>query len=186
MGYSRSKKTIDRVRPVLDLLSENEAGLLFPSNNPTKLSYAIRDALAVVRGLPPDSEDRKKYINIPQKFRIRILREGVQFEKREEIHYDNPVDALVASRVRVFELPDVVNMLGVVGAILKHKGQRYTFPNVLVTPDDTLRLNRWCDANSYVIESTLPLIIVRNVEDNETNHAQPVESEHGSSREDVR
>lgn len=173
MGYSQSKKTIERVRPILDavILVEN-APIKFPSKEPTKLCYAIRDALAVIRKLPVTSTE-KKYLIISDKFKIRTKEGQVVFEPRERLDFSDPIIELAAARADDME-SDAITLLEVVGVCTQHKLNKMTFPKskIKIGSEDFERLGRWATANNYLILSSEPLTLSRkHGDDKENGHA---------------
>jgi hypothetical protein len=170
MGYSQSKKTIERVRPILDLVVERSDTLKFPSKTPQKLCYAIRDALAVIKKLP-DTSAEKKYNIIGDTFKIRIKEGHVVFEPRERLDYSDPIVELAASKVDEMEFPEALSLLEIVGVCTQHKLKKMVFPRaaMVIGTTDFDRLGRWAHTNNYLITSTEPLTLSRKHGDGKEN-----------------
>lgn len=165
MGYSRSKQTLERVRPVLDLvlgfIENGTQNVKFPSKKPQKLCYAIRDALSVVRSLPETSDDRR-YTAIPEKYKIRIKEDHILFELREEVDFSDPIAELARSRNEQMEVTEAIKLVEVVGAVVQHKAEKMVFPNAQVSNGDFERLQRWATLNHYKITEIEPLTLSRH------------------------
>lgn len=151
MGYSQSKKAIDRVRPVLDLLTARES-LHFPTKTPRKLSDAMYNAFHVISRLPVTAEDRIKYGELKDKFKIKQLDGAVKFEFKEAIDIE-PAEALSAARQKL-EFPEITTLMGIVGAAIKEKVAELIFPDITLTIDEWSKLSKWCDSNNYMMENS--------------------------------
>ena len=160
MGYSQSKKTIERVRPILDLVVERNDTLKFPSKDTRKLCYAIRDALAVIKGLP-DTSAEKKYSSIGDKFKIKIKDGHVVFEPRERLDYSDPIIELAASKVDEMDFGEAITLLEIVGICAQHKLKRMIFPKASLLNNDLDRLSRWAALNGYTLADTAPLTLLK-------------------------
>lgn len=172
MGYSRSKKTIERVRPVLDsiIAIRQEGEITVPSKTPHKLCYAIRDALAVIRSLPESSAD-KKYLAISERYKIRVKSDSVIFEPRETVSFADPILALVESKADKLQIADAVSLIEVVGAVVKHKVDTMQFPNARLAEGDFDRLSRWASLNHYEVTEIKPLTLSKHGPSNSENRA---------------
>jgi hypothetical protein len=162
MGYSRSKRTIERVRPILDLVLDriDQGEIIIPSKNPQKLCYAIRDALAVVRSLPETSVE-SKYLTIQSTFKLRARSDKIVFEPRQTLDYSDPIIELAGAKTNKMELPDALTLLEVVGAITHYKCEKMSFPNANISDNEFDRLSRWALLNNYIISDTKPLTLIR-------------------------
>ena len=177
MGYSQSKKTIERVRPILDLVVERNDTLKFPSKDTRKLCYAIRDALAVIKQLhnqwqiyqaevqtPLKTEwtsQYNKYLTIPDKFKIKIKEGHVVFEPRERLDYSDPIIELAASKVDEMDFGEAITLLEIVGICAQHKLKRMIFPKASLLNNDLDRLSRWAALNGYTLADTAPLTLLK-------------------------
>lgn len=174
MGYSRSKQTLERVRPVLDLVLgfRDLQAIRFPSKNPTKLCYAIRDALAVVKSLP-DTSQEKKYTTITEKYRIRIKQDHILFEPREEVSFSDPIAELAKLRTEAqMDVVEATSLIEVVGAVVQHKAEKMVFPNAHFVDGDFERLQRWAALNNYKVTEIEPLTLSRHGPRTTTNSSE--------------
>ena len=161
MGYSRSKQTIDRVRPVLDLVLgfDGVTPIKFPSNNPHKLCYTIRDALAVIKRMPSES----KYNIIQEKYKIRIKDDHILFEPREDVHFSDPITELaIARQEQEMQITEAKTLIEVVGAVVQHKADSMIFSSAILSSDEFDRLQRWATLNNYKITDMEPLTLSRH------------------------
>ncbi len=156
MGYSRSKSAIERVKPILEILLTSEVDVEFPSANPYKLVYYLRDGFSVAKRLPSSP-----YKELHEKWRLRAKMDRVIAELKGA-----PVDIgipILAKRFTGLNLPEVTEVLEIIGAFIKHKAPRGEFTNAHITGNGLNNLKKWCDNNNYaIIQSEPHLIIERN------------------------
>lgn len=162
MGYSRSKQAIERVRLVLNIMKENNQRFQLPCTDPLRMSYAIRDALAVAKTLPSESE----IAALRDKFKIKIKHDYLLFEPRLKLEYgdistygdEDP--ALVLSRALTsMTIDECQSVLEVVGACIKHKAPEFIFPNATLDEGNIERLNKWADTSDYEVVTSTPLTL---------------------------
>ena len=172
MGYSASKETIDRVRPILDamlLAIDTNAPISFESKDPRKAAYAIRDALASAAYF----ESEKKYLVIKEKFLLKQKPDRIIFKPRSgrTIAEVNPQQELIEAYNSKGELTidNAKSVYEVVGACIEHKAHTMVFPNALLAPIELTKVAGWCIRNGYKLDKTSPLTIMRN-ESNQQTH----------------
>lgn len=161
MGYSKSKETIDRVRDILDVvLLITDRNVEIPSLNPSKAVYAIRDALRVAK--ESTGEDHK-YFEIKERFVLRTKPKFILFELREKLNFGDPISVLAKTKIDELVLENCTTLLEVVGACIKHKENRMTFPNADLgdNPLEMVKLSGWCKRNNYSF-TTHPLTLMKN------------------------
>lgn len=157
MGYSKSKNAIERVKPILELLLTSETDIEFPSNDPHKLVYYIRDGLAVAESLPSSP-----YKDLREKWRLRAKRDKVVAEiKGLPINIGVP---LLVKKFSGLNLPEVTGVLEVIGALVKHRAPRFEFPNALIEGNGLKNLQNWCNKNGYSITQNEPYLILEKTD----------------------
>lgn len=156
MGYSRNKSAIERVKPILEILLNASQDLEFPSQDPHKLIYYVRDGFSVAKSLPSSP-----YKELHEKWRLRAKIGLVVAElKGATIEIGVP---LLAKKFTLLTLPEVTEVLEVIGAAIKHRAPRYEFPNAHIRENGLGNLKKWCDSNNYLIIQSEPhLILERN------------------------
>lgn len=158
MGYNKSKKVLDEVRPVLDVvLAANGVKISIPSRYPSKLAMKIREGLKSAE----DFEEESQYSDILTQYKLRVKQDKVVFDPRAIVTYENPIIELAQS-LNTLEVPRVTSLFEVVGACIKHKAPRITFPDVELSNTDLASLLTWCKKNDYEIEQVTPLFLKKN------------------------
>lgn len=165
MGYSNSKKAIERVQPILDVLLSAEQKLFFPSKHPQRLAYAIRDGINNASRFASFAQ----YAVLKDKFKIRIKPDGVSAEPRAQLHYEDPIIELAQSLASL-AVPDVNSVLQVVGAAIKHKAPELIFPDAALDDEAVTQLRKWTNSNNYTISNMTPLTLTKNEQDNTTQN----------------
>lgn len=135
MGYSKSKKAVRHVQSYLDRLLEAETDISFPSRNPQKLAYALHNGLYAAAYHP----DTQKYLVIKKKFMVRYNANVVKCEVK---------DALESLRQKAdnLTLEDIIEPIGVIGAMIKHKADIMTFPDF---NGNIIPIQNWAGNNGY-------------------------------------
>ncbi len=156
MGYSRNKSAVERVKPILELLLNSHADMEFPSTNPHKLVYYVRDGFSVAKGLPSSP-----YKELHEKWRLRAKQDRMVAELKDAlIEIGVP---LLAKRFVGLNLPEVTEVLEIIGALIKHRAPRYEFPNAHIRENGLKNLEAWCSKNDYrIVQSEPHLILERN------------------------
>ena len=160
MGYSKSRKRINDIKPLLDIVLASEGKRVkIPSKNPVKFSYTIREMLKALER----TKGEEKYSKILELYILRTKPDHIVFDPREKLEdeYENPIIELATSRQQL-EVPDVNNVLAIVGACIKHKAPEMVFPDASLSDEDTTQLATWALKNGYTIASTNPLTLKRN------------------------
>lgn len=158
MGYTKSKKVLEEVRPILDVvLAAKGVRVNYPSRWPTKLAMRIREGLKSAE----DFEEENRYAEILLQYKIRVKSDKIVFDPRAIVTYENPVLELAQS-LNALEIPKVNSIIEVVGACIKHKAPRIVFPDAQLSETDIARLSSWCNNNEYLIEQLIPLFLKKN------------------------
>lgn len=167
MGYSNSKKAVERVQPILEILLSADQKLFFKSKNPTKLAYAIRDGIRN----SGKYEAYKQYAELREKCRIEVKPDGVSVVLREQLDYEDPIVELAQSFTSL-TIPEVNSVLQVVGACIKHKSApKLDFPDAALDDEALTQLRKWTDNNNYTITMLSPLTLAKNGQDNNTENS---------------
>ena len=161
MGFGESKNSINRVREVLDLVLASDGTKLIqvPTKTPTKLSYAMYEALKIASKLKPDKSDYK-YAKIKTDYIIRCKPDRIVFEPRVGIDIGNALAQSKSSEDKMV-LKNVSSLFEIVGAVIQHKADAMVFPDADL--EDTDRLEKWCHKNDYIVANTVPLTLRKNV-----------------------
>lgn len=158
MGYNKSKKVLEQVRPILDIvLAAGDKKIKIPSKFPTKLAMSIREGLKSAE----DYEEESKYNDILTKFKLRTKADCIVFDPRSIVTFEDPIIELAQS-LNILEVPRVNQLMQIVGACLKHKAPRIAFPDADLNDIDLAKLKKWCTHNNYEVEDgTAPLILIK-------------------------
>lgn len=168
MGYSRNKSAIERVKPLLEMLLNSDVDVEFPSQDPHKLVYYLRDGFAVARGL-----QSSPFKELHDKWRLRAKRDVVLAElKSLQVIVGIP---LLAKKLAPVRLESVTEVMEVIGAAIKHRAPKLEFPNAHIRENGLRNLEKWCNANSYIIVQSEPHLII---EKNGTNNPENGGVEH--------
>lgn len=171
MGYSRSKQAVERVKLVLDTMNATNERFRLPCKDPLRMSYAIRDALAVVKQYPETYPD---YTKLRDKFKIKLKHDHLIFEPRQKLEFGDPVVGepvlVLANSLESMEIDEVQTVLEIVGACIKHKAPEFTFPDAELDEGEMNTLTKWASSSNYEISNTKPLTLRKRapVEDNST------------------
>lgn len=166
MGYSKSKNAVTKIQPYLDILLTAEDDTEFPSANSLKLTYYLRDGMMVASTL-----SSSPYKALKDKWVIKTKPDKVIAEIRVKI-FDVGVPILARAFTGV-RLPEVTEVMEVIGAAIKHRTPTLEFPNAVIRENGLKNLTNWCNANNYVITQSEPhLIITKNVANSNTDNTE--------------
>lgn len=171
MGYSKSKETIQRVDGILEILIHSQTSIKIPSANPLRLSYQIRDALAVVESLTSSP-----YKGLKKKFILKIKSDHILAILREKPEVDVSLIAELANAP--FVEPKVSTVMEVIGAIVKHKAKRFEFPN-FTSPTLNTNLALFLTNNNYNVMITIPYLVIEKNAETFINNTEDGRVEHG-------
>lgn len=152
MGYNKSYGPIRRMQKYLDALLSSRRTMDFAAQEPAKLAYRLREAIAA-------SEEWDRY----EKYTV--LKDWYRFECEEghvRARYQLRVEPIEmkskASETReVSTMPEVTvteatTVTAVVGAGLKFNSHdEIRFPNAVLTPEEKLTLWKWCQTSGWEI-----------------------------------
>lgn len=144
MGYSGSIKAIVRMRPFLDTLADNPniTDLEWKTDNGPKLAYQLREALAVVNKF---KEQYPRYYPLVSSYQFSVAGNTVIARLKHPI----TVESVRAVRLTI---PNAVNAMEVVGAVLSHKAPVMSFPNASMNPEELNKIKKWAASSDYIVE----------------------------------
>lgn len=153
MGYSKSLRTIQRVKNHLDQMVASSERLEWPTTNPSKLSYWIRDGVNASRRYAVDSERRPvepyaSYARLGTKYIIKLDEGKVVAELRDVIPL--PIEATGMGKMVLNELATEFEL---VGAATQHQAPEMFFPDASEDTCNMFLLHNWCQHNAYFIVS---------------------------------
>jgi len=141
MAYSRTPKTIEKVKTLLDEMIECDIDLEWHSDNPKKVAYHIWQAIkfAVKSGKP----EYKKYAILGSKYKIGVTSDSVTAKLKSQ--------AVVNGTV----IRDTNDVIEVIGCAIGLKLKNMIFPDIkeLSTRDEKI-LSNWCIDNNYEYNQT--------------------------------
>jgi hypothetical protein len=155
MGYSTSNRSVKKIQRILDKLIDLEpnAKLEIQTDDAKRLTYAIHEGFRTIKDNPTGFPD---YVEIAERFRVRNKGSIVYIEPKAYLVGDIKE---LAEAIRSLVVPDVHGTLQIIGAIIKHKAPKLSFPNAQLEPTDVERLRKWCKDQNYEIIETEPLTI---------------------------
>jgi hypothetical protein len=136
MVYSRTPKTIEKVRGLLDEMVECDIDLEWSAENPKKTAYNIWQAIkyAVRSG----KREFQKYAVLGSKYKISVTTDTVIAKLKPHTVINGTI------------LRDVNDVIGVIGCAIGLKLKNMIFPDIkeLSTSDEKI-LSNWCIDNNY-------------------------------------
>lgn len=146
MAYSRTTRSIARVQPQLNAMIEAKTSIEWPSDEPQKLAFKLREAIAAAKTLAmKDQETFGPYAALAARYTIRCKAGKVVAEPRELFG----VLAVEAMRSKM-QIETAVSLLEVLGAAIQHRADEMVFPNAENwNEEDLIRLHKWTVQNSY-------------------------------------
>jgi hypothetical protein len=151
MGYTKSPRSITKVRPILELLLNSNAPTIeLPTQDATKLIYNIREAINAAKSLQSKDPSFEGYASLQEKYILRLRRDSIVAELR-----DSPALSIVDSiptKLSQLTIPGVSDIFGVVGAAIKHKNHtRLHFPDASRDSVDMTKLQKWATGSGYEV-----------------------------------
>lgn len=141
MGYSKtSKYAITKVQTLLDQMLKSEGNVSWPSRDPQKLIYLLRDALSVA-----EKDHSSPYRPLKSNFIIRNKGTHVLAERRNVVDI---IGELSRSRMTI---ENITTLIEIIGAVITHKQHEMYFPDALVNEEEILQLYNWCLEKEYNI-----------------------------------
>lgn len=150
MSYSRTPRKLNRMRPYLNELRAADAAatdVSWPSHDPQKLAYDLRDCLASTRLFP----EFVTFSPLAERYEIRVKPGRVQAHRlvpdskapREE----EAVKPLTPTAL--LELKDINDLPSLIGAAIHFREQadELTFPLAVLDTHDKNTLWAWCRAS---------------------------------------
>lgn len=157
MGYSNSPRSVSRVARILDKLITLPDGdkIEIDSDDPKRLAYAIHEAFRIIRDNPTAYP---KYATVATNFKARIIGSAVRIEPKLELIKDV---TQMAKAIDTMVIPDVTSLIQIIGAIVKHKAAKLSFPNANLDNVELERFSKWCGAQNYSVNLLEPLTVSR-------------------------
>lgn len=143
MAYSRTPKTVARVKPLLDEMVKSDKSIEWIFDEPLKVAYKIWEGIRF--SIRSQKKEFEQYATLLNKYKIRTIEPNiVKAEIREE-------SVLVPNGLIV---RGVVDVLGAIGAAIEFKRDVLVFMDLKLNSlddDDIGVLEIWCSNNSYEI-----------------------------------
>ena len=135
MSYNLSRASVERMRHYLDVLLE-PGSHTFPTDNPSSLSYRLREALMAAEG----HDAFAKYAGLRGKHRIRV-RPGVVICEA----IGRPVSLVDGSYpIASMHVEEAKNLVSVLGAATKYSHcHELIFPHANLTTEEKGKLFEW-------------------------------------------
>lgn len=159
MGYNLTKSTVRRQLPQLQQLEDARKTIYFPSSNPERLAYKLREALAAAAAHP---EEFPALSSLKPLYRIRTLDDAVlaewisaDAEKVEGVVLGTPAEGSSAEnrgarrpvRKTLPEIKDPVDLLS--AAITFKEEPELYFPNVRLTEEEKKKIASWAGGTAW-------------------------------------
>lgn len=144
MPYNPSVNAILRVKDHLNELYNSDKNVTFISDDARKLSMWIREGINFAR-LHPSSELYAKYASLYSKYKITLKNNNVVCVLRDV----SPLE--VHKQLNKMTIRDIVDGLGVVGALIEHKPEFVFFPDFTNDFDQMVIIEKYADKNGYKI-----------------------------------
>ncbi len=169
MGYGTSRRIVIRMLGHLKVL-EKRATIQFAAENPSRLAYALREALFASQFYP----DMKHFWVLKKKYRFDV-RDGCVIARYEEIDRDigefefavvnakiigetpasraDDLGAIAQEALSMATLPGVSTLDAVIGGAIKYSPQceEIYFPDAVLTEAEKERLYRWATGEGWKI-----------------------------------
>ena len=148
MGYNLTRHSIRRNRPQLDQLYELKKTISFVTQNPHRLAYKLREAIAACG----EFEELEDYHSVLSLYTIKVRNRSVLAEF-SDVHIgvspgknvDEP-DPIVVEPVRTE--PGPLSLIDVLGEVVGNEvEEEIHFPNALLPPEDKVKLLDWTRQN---------------------------------------
>lgn len=137
MGYSKHSRAVEKVKNHLDELiaAQGKKEIRWYEKDPTKTAYHLREAFRFDAYQPL----RAMYI-------VRIRGHYVIAEPRVA-----PTQPAAQTEIGTMNIPEVTDLLEVIGAAIKHKRETMFFPSVELDDSSMEKLYAWASKNGYHI-----------------------------------
>jgi hypothetical protein len=144
VSYARSKKSVTKVEQVLKQLLEAQEDMVFLSQEPHKLAYAIHEGLKSSAIYP----EFQKYAELRDKFTIRIRNGKVL----AELKHRAPIPlGVVREQLGKMTLREITSATGIVGAAVANKSTEIYFPDAKLDSSSLSELYQWTEPAGYYI-----------------------------------
>lgn len=136
MPYSRTPRTIQKVKEQLDEMVECDIDLEWAATNPRKVAYNIWQAIKF--SVKSGKKEYEEYAKLGSKFEIRVGKDYVQAKLK--------TPAIVHGTT----FRDVEDVLGIIGVAIGLRLKIMLFPKVVkLNLSDQKILESWCEGNGY-------------------------------------
>lgn len=136
MPYNTSRRVVERNRGYLDAMVNARRTLTWPTTNPEKLAYRVREALAAARKYP----EYGLYHELSIFYKIRVMSGWVEAE------YIGPApEQTTPSSLANMSVEEVEDANGVVGACIKFgsRTDELHFPNAVMEKNELHAVYSW-------------------------------------------
>lgn len=166
MAYTNNKKVVTMVEPLLRIMLKSADGkpIIIPTKEPTRVAYKLREALKLIER---HSKLYTEFSSLVDKFTIKLKPDSIELKPKMTLDFEDPIVEL-AKAFKELDVPEAEDAMEVIGAIIKHKAPRFTFPNFDTNSAEWQMLTTWLADSNYRVETKLPLTIVKNGETNST------------------
>ena len=144
MTYSRSTRSVERVRQILDDMLLIDGERAWPSKNAVQLAYHLREAMTAASHIL----EFRQYAGLKERFIVRVRNNEVVIEPRIKSAYEG-----VKYASSKLSLEDVTEVTEAIGAATKHKVEELHLPNFVNDEEELAKLFRWTELNSLHIIS---------------------------------
>jgi hypothetical protein len=145
MSYSKSKKCVRLIEPILKQLISAKGRISLPNRNPSRLGYKLREAIYASQFY----EDTKHFANLNTKFIFQLKGQSIDCVIREIVGEEFVSQIAMDDLRSEIVIPDVENLMGVIGAVIKHKAEHFLFPSFIMSDDSTEALDKFCKQYGY-------------------------------------
>jgi len=157
MGYTISHASIIRNKAQLDQMLETKASLRFDHDDPKKLAYKIREAIASAIELSEAHPEFKKYGELRECYTLRqgervvVAEYSIPMEYLEGTKLEGEIKPPKPTPPKRKTLPDALSLADVlVYAIKLESDFELHFPSAVLDTDDRLTLFHWTEEEEQI------------------------------------
>lgn len=153
MGYNLSVHSVVRNLPQLEMLASERRTLTFPTDEPRRLAYKLREA---IRAAKEHDEFRHLHAAIWPNYAFREERNGVvaEFIGTDSMPADGEKPPLRSTELRPTKktLPRLTALVEVLATAIKYSAeQTLYFPDARLSYEDKVKLYEWCFEREWEI-----------------------------------
>jgi hypothetical protein len=153
MAYSKSRRTIERNRQMLEELYRHRRTVRWRTHEPAKLAYRLREAI----NASIHHDDTRHFASLKPLYEFRVKPNEVEAaylgNYTEGAHRPADIPEQTEPLSKKAEVDIAISTPhGIVGAMIDHPTtDEVYFPNVALTQSDLHALHRWTSTNGYQI-----------------------------------